>query len=104
MNAKPIEKHRVASAFVKLLTELTDQLQEARNDRIVKRNFGLYGEGAFAALLHIREGLRGLVKWGGSREFTFKADEDGRVDVEEVYSAVYDAINEHCPNMEEVWG
>lgn len=87
-----------------ILAEILDQLQEARTNRIRRRMFGLHGEAAYVALYQIREGLRSLNKHGASDALQLKADDDGKVGAEAVYSAVCSAIDEHCPNMEEVWG
>lgn len=87
-----------------ILAEILDQLQEARANRISRRMFGLHGEEAFAALYAIRDGLRSLNKYGASDALQLKADDNGKVEAEAVYLAVCSAIDEHCPNMEEVWG
>ncbi len=87
-----------------ILAEILDQLQEARANRISRRMFGLHGEAAYAALYRIREGLRSLNKYGASNELGLETDDDGKVEAEGVYSAVWDVINEECPDMVEVWG
>ena len=94
----------IRTAIVKLLTELTDQLREARETRIKRRMFGLHGEAAYSALWQIRQGLRSLNKYGASEQLGVRTDKRGRVSSRLLYSAVYGVIEEQCPNMEEVWG
>ena len=84
-----------------IAAEFREHLTLLREEDERREKFGIYGDGAFAALSEISNILRNLTKYGGHENL--KTDDDGKVDIHTLRDIISDVIRDECPCFDEVW-